>query len=348
MTNNRIAILGALLALSLTSAAARGDAPAHDSAVAQALFAEGRRLMAAGDYPAACAKFVDSQSIDPAPGTALNLAACLEKVGRLAAAWTAYKNAEAMAKQAGQRSRATIASTKAASLEPKLSHLTVRVPPASQTPGLEVRVDGELVGEAEWGMPLPRDGGGHEVVATASGKASWKTRIDLAASGQNAEVEVPVLTSASATASGPAAPPPAPPATTESATQRTEAAIPAPEPTSRHGSQRTAGLVVGAVGLAGLAFGAVAGLEAGATYSRAKDACHGGTLCPPGSPGPDERDSALHWATASTIGFITGGAALAAGAVVFFTAPKESTGAAPAVGVGPATQGTGLSLAGWF
>jgi hypothetical protein len=346
MTNNRIAILGVLLALSLTSAAARGDAPTHDSAVAQALFAEGRRLMAAGDYAAACAKFVDSQSIDPAPGTALNLAACLERVGRLAAAWAAYKNAEAMAKQAGQRARATIASTKAAALEPKLSHLTVRVPPASHTSGLEVRVDGELVGEAEWGMPLPRDGGGHEVVATAAGKTSWKTRIDLAASGQNAEVEVPAL--ASRTASEPAAPPPAPPATTESAAQGTEVPVPAPEPPSRHGSQRTAGLVVGAVGLAGLAFGAVAGLEAGATYSRAKDACHGGTLCPPGSAGPGERDSALHWATASTIGFIAGGAALAAGAVVFFTARKENADAAPAVGVGPASQGTGLSLAGCF
>jgi hypothetical protein len=340
----RVAIVGFLLGVSLTSARARADTPSHDAAVAQALFTEGRRLMAAGDYSAACAKFVDSQSIDPAPGTALNLAACLEKAGRPAAAWTAYKAAEAMAKLAGQRTRATLASTKAAALEAKLCFLTVRVSRASQAPGLEVRVDGEIVAEADWGTALPHDAGGHEVVASAPGRAAWTTHLDLTAGGQNAAVEVPALASEPAIAP----PPPVPAANTEPAPPKAEDSLASPAPSSHHGAQRTAGLVVGAFGVAGAAFGAVAGLEARSTYDRAKSTCGGSTLCPPGSAGPGERDSALRWATASTLGFVVGGAAMAAGAVVFFTAPKESAGSAPAVGIAPASQGTGLSVVGRF
>jgi hypothetical protein len=104
------------------------------------------------------------------------------------------------------------------------------------------------------------------------------------------------------------------------------------------------GIAVGAVGIAGVAFGAVAGLVASSTYSSAKDACGGGTVCPPGSDGLSKRASASDWAAASTIGFIAGGVLVGAGVVVYLTAPKDRA----AVGVGPASQGTGLALLGTF
>src|SRR5580704_13129207 len=44
---------GTILAVSLGSSAGRADTP-RDSAGAEALFAEGRRLMVAGDYAKAC------------------------------------------------------------------------------------------------------------------------------------------------------------------------------------------------------------------------------------------------------------------------------------------------------
>ena len=46
-------------------------AQAQNTAAAQALFQQGRDLMAKGDYDAACKKLEDSQKLDPAPGTQL-------------------------------------------------------------------------------------------------------------------------------------------------------------------------------------------------------------------------------------------------------------------------------------
>jgi hypothetical protein len=66
---------------------------------------------------------------------------------------------------------------------------------------------------------------------------------------------------------------------------------------------------------------------------------------PEGSPAFAQRDSAVTWATVSTVTFVAGGALLAAGAVLYFTAPK---GAGPSVGVAPAPGGGMVSLAQTF
>jgi hypothetical protein len=338
MSFNRITVVGVVLVSALASTKARGDEPKRDPAVAQALFAEARKLMAAGDYAVACAKFADSEALDPAPGTALNLAACLEKAGRLAAAWAAYATAEAVAGQAGQHDRATVAKKRGAALEPRLSRLTVQVPAAAQIAGLEVRVDGELLGQAEWGMALPRDGGTHEIAVLAPGKKPWKSHVDLAEGGQNASIDVPALSADESPA------PVASPAVTPPVTAPAAESVVATGSPWRHSPQRTIGIAVGAVGLAGAVFGAVAGIEAKSTYASAKDACGGGTLCPPGSDGFSKRSSASDWAAASTVGFIAGGIAVATGVALYFTAPHDG----PVVGIGPAPHGMGLSLRGGF
>jgi hypothetical protein len=52
-------------------------APQKLHARAAALFTEeGRQLMAAGDYAAACPKLAESQSLEPAADTALDLGIC--------------------------------------------------------------------------------------------------------------------------------------------------------------------------------------------------------------------------------------------------------------------------------
>jgi hypothetical protein len=60
-------------------AGAQQESPSH----AETLFRQGREAVKRGDYAVACPKFEESQRLDPANGTLLNLALCEEGWGRL-------------------------------------------------------------------------------------------------------------------------------------------------------------------------------------------------------------------------------------------------------------------------
>src|SRR4051812_18986266 len=81
----------------------------HDQVTAEALFQDGRRLMGAGQYEAACRKFAASQRLDPGVGTMLNLADCHEQLGLTATAWAEYHDIVAAARAAGSKDRAETA-----------------------------------------------------------------------------------------------------------------------------------------------------------------------------------------------------------------------------------------------
>src|SRR5579864_6263971 len=102
-----------------------------DAGKAQALVDEGRRLMASGDYTAACARFASSEQLEASAATSLSLAACYEKAGKLVSAVDAFRKAEADAGSARQKSRAVFAKKKAASLVPTFSRLTITIPASS-------------------------------------------------------------------------------------------------------------------------------------------------------------------------------------------------------------------------
>ena len=178
------------MALAVVSQTALSDDKNRNVVSAEALFSEGRRLMAAGNYEAACPKFADSETLDPAPGTALNLAMCYKKQGKLATAWAAFQSAQTLAVRAGQNDRARAAKNEIAALEPKLSRLTVSVPELAQVPGLEIRCDDGSILRSEWGLPLPRDGGSHEIVASAPNRKEWRTHVELKESGQRLKIEI--------------------------------------------------------------------------------------------------------------------------------------------------------------
>src|SRR5260221_8323214 len=91
----------ALLSAAILRAAPAGAQDASTKATAEALFADGRRLMSIGEYATACPKLAASQRLDPGIGTSLNLADCYEKSGRFARPWAEVRGAVSAAHAAG-------------------------------------------------------------------------------------------------------------------------------------------------------------------------------------------------------------------------------------------------------
>jgi serine/threonine-protein kinase len=308
---------------------------ASDQAAATALFKQGRDLMAAGKYADACPKLAESQRLDPGAGTLLNLATCYEKNGQIASAWTTYQDAASAAQKAGEAERVKAARAKVAALEPTLPTLTIVVPAAADRPDLEIRRDGALVGRAAWGAPIPVDPGPHPLDASAPGKTAWHGQAQVGGAGAKVSIEIPPLNDAAAPVpTAPAAPATTAPATTAPAAPPADSTA----PSSSGSTQRLLGLISGGVGLVGIGVGSVFGAIAMSENNSTSGHCNG-TVCdaPTVSTLNDARDDA----TVSTVAFIAGGVLLAAGVVLYLTAPKG----APTTGL-LLSPGAGGSIAG--
>jgi hypothetical protein len=305
---------------------ARADSSGGDVA-ATALFDEGRRLMTTHNYAEACPKLAESQRLAPSGGTLLNLAECYEHVGQTASAWAAWKDAAARANAAGKAQAEKMALDRAAALEPKLARLTVALAPDSDVAGLEIKRDGVTLGRAEYSVPIPVDPGTHIVEARAPKKKALSAQIDVAPKQLDARVTVQLSDDAAmpvasaSTATVPAAP--------------TAAPVPADRQASSGGgsTQRTVAWVTLGAGVVGVAVGSIFGLEAKSNNDQALQPqnCRTSAFCT--QKGLTLTSDAKDDATASTIAFVIGGAALATGAVLWLTAPAESgVHLAPAVG----------------
>jgi serine/threonine-protein kinase len=296
--------------IAIASPASAGDAADH--AAAEALFQEGKRLAAAGDFEHACPKFAESQRLDAGAGTLLNLGDCYEKIGKIASAWGAFTDAELTARNAGDTARRTEAARRAEALAPRLSRIAIVVPPTTRVPGIEIRRDGAIVGEGQWGSALPVDPGQHTIEVMAPGRKPWSTVMRVDAPGAVAKVEIPPLD----------------PGTGEAGAATWSA-------------QRTIGLVIGAAGLVGIGVGSAFTVK---MVSKNNDSL---AYCPTDptkcyAQGVDLRNQAFDAAHIATGTFVAGAALLAGGVVVFFTAP----GGAQRRGDAPAARASVVPIAG--
>jgi serine/threonine-protein kinase len=331
----------AAAAVALVSAAdsLAAEPSAADKTAARALFDEGRRLAAAGQHAQACPKFEESQRLAPGAGTLFNLADCYEQTGKTATAWSSFLEVAAQSKIAGQTEREKVARDRAATLEPKLVRLEVVVPDAAVVAGLEVRRDGSLVGKAMWGQPVPVDPGSHTLEAAAPGKKPWSTSVQIAAGKPVETVTIPVLENA------PEAPAPVVAAAASGATGPAAGAGPTgrdrPDPAAG-GTQRTVGLVVGGAGVIGVGLGVYFGLSARSKSADSEAYCAGGACWD--ARGVDLRSEAGTSADIATVAWGVGLAALAAGAVLYFTAPQP--GAAKTGGAAAGLRSVALAPGG--
>src|SRR3954463_15096752 len=93
----------AVLAIAVGVLVTTSGAYARDPAAAEVLYRSAREAAKKGDFATACAQFAESQRLDPAPGTLLNLADCEEHRGLIAAAWIHFVEAEPQFKSGDAR-----------------------------------------------------------------------------------------------------------------------------------------------------------------------------------------------------------------------------------------------------
>lgn len=298
----------------------------HDTAAAEAAFADARALIRQGRYAEACPKLETSFALDPALGTLLNLSDCFERTGKTASAWVRYREAAAMAVQQGHREREAIARARVSALEPRLCRLVVKT---SHAPNLEVTRDGLAVDRAALGLPVPVDPGPHVVTADAPGATTFTTRIEVRAPDKEGAcaltvVEIPALLEGEGAASAGAVVVLAPPVeqASEPLAGPPRAETPAP---SGWGTTHTLAVVAASGGLVAIGIGTVFALKASGTKSDADRECTSAGCSPAGKSLLADAGSS---ADVATITFVVGAALVATGAVLWLTSPSLRTTAA--------------------
>jgi hypothetical protein len=282
-----------LVSALFVSAPARAD-DARDPAAAEELFRQGRAASQKKDFSTACAKFRESNRLDPAVGTVFNIADCEEKLGRLATSWTLFQ--EVVQRLPSDDDRRAIASERARSLEARVPTLTIHLAHTDRT-DIVVRRDGIVLGAASLETALPVDPGEHTVIVEGPGTQSALFTSQVGA-GEHASLDVKLGTIS--TASEPAK----------------DTASPISAPAAR--PSQTAAYVAGGVGIAGVVTGVVAGLIVLNKKSTVNSECVDKRCS---QAGIDAVNSGKTFGVITTVGLVAGALGLGTATYLFLSAP---------------------------
>lgn len=313
-----LAVVVSLVGMGVMPSVAHAQPTPADRAAAETLFDEAVKLLEANNAAAACPKLEESQRLDPGVGTLLYLADCYKEVGRTASAWATFREAAYAAKAAGQYDREQTASAEAEALRPKLTYVVFNVAGAD-TPGLQVKRDGQAVGKALWESPMPMDAGEHQLEVSAPQKKTWTGTFSVAdVPQQTTTVPIPLLEDA----------PPEPVITLGPQTGQ-------PPLQDRKGKgklQRTFGWVAAGVGVVGLGLSGAFALMAVSDHNSADKECLATNRLQCNADGVELGESAVNKANIAGVMLGVGGVLAATGVILIVTAPSDSDSAQIGIG----------------
>ena len=286
----------------LVSSTARADGT-HEKAASA--FVEGRKLIEAGNCDAAVPKLRESLSYESSIGARLSIVDCVEQRDAVVA-WRLLKEASVLALM-NHDDRLSVIEQRASILQGRLAVIKFALPSASEQPGFELRVDGELIDRYIYRFGWAAAAGHHVVEASANNR-----RFVGAVTGEiGKEVTVNVVLQGEDCRSAPK-----------------EALMPAPAVTTidRGATRRAVGLAIGGLGLATIANGVIFGLLTLDKKQSLESECGGSTAScvAPNRSLDGERESAKTTAAISTASFAIGGAMLLGGTAIYLTAPSAN------------------------
>jgi len=212
----------------------------------------------------------------------------------------------------GEAEREQIAAARVKDLESRLSRIKFKIGAQRSLEGYSLKLNRTVIPAATWDITLPVDPGAQRLEASAPGKVTWSTNVDVPVGPSLKVVTLPELL---------------PQPHSNSAVVTPAASAPAADSgdvTQPGSAQRTAGYITGAVGLVSLGVGGFLAYRAKSRYDDSLDHCRPDDASKCTDQGVSERASARHLANGSTGTLIGGGALLASGILLVLLAPSRT------------------------
>jgi tetratricopeptide (TPR) repeat protein len=298
-----------------------GVSGADNKSKADALFKQGKKLMAEKRYADACDAFEQSFKLDPVVGAQLNVAKCYEEWGKLGRAFAAYQDAEKLARETKDR-RVDDIKDLIEKLDAQVPRLTIRLP-KNAPKGFNVTMDRQPItvfGEAFLVDPGPKtlewsvaDGPKKQKIVTIERGAESEVTLDIP---KGTVLDKPDPGDGDGGGGG------------DGDGGDDRAAKPEPKPTPRGRNQRIGGIALAGAGVLAIGVSTVMTLSAKGKYNDALDTYCGGmkNSCDP--MGLQITADARSTANTATVIFLVGTAAVGGGVALYLLAPKGAAGAA--------------------
>jgi hypothetical protein len=312
------------------------SALADDKAAAEAEFLRGKKLLKQGKIAEACDALHKSEQLDPQFGTKYNLAECYAKQGKVASAWSIYRD---LAQRDTNATRKKDSAKKASALESKLTKLLITT--RTKTPGLQVtRGDADVT--SLLGIEDPIDPGRYHIVASADGYKPWESDVEVQpGAGATITVDIPPLEIDPAQKK-PALPDPKQQQLPDG--DDDDDLIIEPEGGGR--TKKIVGYSVAGAGVLAIGAGVFFGVKAKSTWADVEELCGSDHQCPEDDfmRGQELTSDARLQGNLSTAFVAVGAVAVGAGVYLLLTAPSDERSDEHAVRLVPQVAGDGVGV----